>query len=158
MELNIGEVVEGKITGISKFGAFVEIAPGKSGLVHISEISNDYISDINDIYKVGDVVKVKLISAEGGKISLSIKQTLPADGTPVRERRAKRVSTPRPRYQSPGRPGDAVWETSSVDSDLSFEDKLKRFQMASDEKLSELKRKNNNDGKRRGRRGAVPTI
>ena len=158
MELNIGEVVEGKITGISKFGAFVEVAPGKSGLVHISEISNGYVSDINDIYKVGDVVKVKIISAEGGKLSLSVKQALPAGGAPVRERREKKVSAPRPKYRSPGRPGDVVWETSSADTDLSFEDKLKKFQMTSDEKLSELKRKNNTDGKRRGRRGAVPTI
>lgn len=158
MELSIGEVVEGKITGISKFGAFVEVAPGKSGLVHISEISNGYISDINDIYKVGDVVKVKIISAEGGKLSLSIKQTLPTDHAPARERRERKPSTPRPRYQSPGRPGDAVWETASADADLSFEDKLKKFQMASDEKLSELKRKNNTDGKRRGRRGSAPVI
>ena len=158
MEVNIGEIVEGKITGISKFGAFVEVAPGKSGLVHISEISNGYISDINEIYKVGDVVKVKVISVEGGKLSLSIKQTLPKDSAPAKDRREKKPSTPRPKYQSPGRPGDAVWETSTGDAELSFEDKLKKFQMASDEKLSELKRKNNTDGKRRGRRGGVPVV
>ncbi len=158
MEWNIGDVVEGKITGISKFGAFVEIAPGSVGLVHISEISNVYISDINDVCSVGDTVSVKIISAEKGKLSLSIKQTL-SEATPVKkDRRERKPSAPREKYRSPGRPGDAVWEASSSDAEMSFEDKLNKFKMASDEKLLALKRKNNMDGKRRSRKGAAPVI
>jgi len=157
MEWNVGDIVEGKITGISKFGAFVELAPGKVGLVHISEISTGYVSDINDVHKVGDEVSVKIISVENGKISLSIKQTM-ADAPVKREHKVKRESQPRARYQSPGRPGDAMWEVSPADENLSFEDKLSKFKQASDEKLGDLKRKNNMEGKRRGRKGAVPII
>lgn len=159
MEWKVGDVVEGKITGISKFGAFVEFAPSKIGLVHISEISTDYVSDINEIHKVGDVVTVKIISEENGKISLSIKQTM-ADAEPKakKEFKEKKKSTPKPKYQSPGRPGDAVWEKAPSDSGLSFEDKLTLFKQASDEKLGDLKKKTNMDGKRRNRRGSIPVI
>lgn len=157
MEWNVGDVAEGKVTGISKFGAFVELAPGKVGLVHISEISTGYVSDINDIYKVGDTVSVKVISLEKGKMSLSIKQTM-ADAAPKKEFKEKKTFAPKAKYQSPGRPGDAVWEATQADDDLSFEDKLNKFKMASDEKLSYLKKKNNMDGKRRSRKGAVPMI
>lgn len=157
MEWKVGDIVEGKITGISKFGAFVEFAPGKIGLVHISEISTGYVSDINEIHKVGDSVRVKIISDENGKISLSIKQTM-ADAAPKKENREKKKSGPRVKYQSPGRPGDAVWETTVADAGMSFEDKLNLFKQLSDEKLGDLKRKNNADGKRRSRRGAAPSM
>ncbi len=159
MEWKVGDVVEGKITGISKFGAFVEFAPGKVGLVHISEISTGYVSDINEIHKVGDAVTVKIISEEKGKISLSIKQTMSgAESSPKKEFKEKKKSAPKAKYQSPGRPGDAVWEKAPADSGLSFEDKLSLFKQASDEKLGDLKKKNNMDGKRRSRRGSAPLI
>ena len=75
MELEIGAIQEGKVTGITKFGAFVLLPGGKSGLVHISEIANAYVNDVNDYLKVGDAVKVKILSVnEAGKINLSIKQ------------------------------------------------------------------------------------
>lgn len=154
MEFNVGDVADGKITGISKFGAFVELEPGKVGLVHISEISTGYVSDINDIHSVGDVVKVKVISFEKGKMSLSIKQTM-TESAPKKEFKEKKPHTPKARYQSPGRPGDAVWESATGDDGLSFEDKLNKFKMASDEKLSYLKKKNM-DSKRRSRKGDIP--
>ena len=158
MEWKVGDVVEGKITGISKFGAFVEFAPGKVGLVHISEISTGYVSDINEIHKVGDAVTVKIISEEKGKISLSIKQTMSdAEAKPKKEFKEKK-SAPKERYQSPGRPGDAVWEKAPADTGLSFEDKLSLFKQASDEKLGDLKKKNNMEGKRRSRRGSASVI
>ncbi len=157
MDWNVGDIVEGKITGISNFGAFVELAPGKVGLVHISEISSQYVANINDVYSVGDEVKAKVISTDKGKISLSIKQL---DG-PVpqkKEFKEKKTHTPRPKYQSPGRPGDATWETPATDIDMSFEDKLNKFKLTSDEKLYALKKKSGNDGKRRGKRGMAPIV
>ena len=157
MEWKVGDIVEGKITGISKFGAFVEFAPGKIGLVHISEISAGYVSDINEIYKVGDVVTVKIISEEKGKISLSIKQTM-SEAEPKKDTREKKKSAPKAKYQSPGRPGDTVWETTAADSGMSFEDKLNLFKQLSDEKLGDLKRKNNMDGRRRSRKGTMPVM
>ena len=76
MQLTKDLITEGTITGITKFGVFVEIEKGVSGLVHISEVSNTFVQDINDIYKVGDTVKVKVLNCDDPKkISLSIKQT-----------------------------------------------------------------------------------
>lgn len=75
MPPEVGSVVGGKVTGISKFGAFVQIEGGKSGMVHISEISNSYVSDINEFLKDGQEVRVKIIGIdEKGRINLSIKK------------------------------------------------------------------------------------
>lgn len=75
MALEVGEVFEGKVTGITKFGAFVAMPDGKNGLVHISEIANTYVNDINEFVKEGQVVKVRVIGiGDGGKVNLSIKQ------------------------------------------------------------------------------------
>ena len=72
MGLEIGAVIEGKVTGITKFGAFVALPEGKSGLVHISEVANSYVNDVNDYLSVGQTVKVRVISInEAGKINLS---------------------------------------------------------------------------------------
>lgn len=81
MALEVGNIVEGTITGIAKFGAFVELPDKKVGLVHISEVANEYVSDVNDYLKVKDKVKVKVITIDDrGKIALSIKQAQPATG------------------------------------------------------------------------------
>ncbi|WP_027364269.1 S1 RNA-binding domain-containing protein [Desulfotruncus alcoholivorax] len=110
MPVQLGEIIEGKVTGITSFGAFVELPDGKTGLVHISEIAEEYVKDINDFLKLNDVVKVKVISVDPkGKIGLSIKQTI--------ERRRK-----------PARP------------EVSFEEKLSRFLKDSDERLQSLRR------------------
>lgn len=88
MQVEIGEILEGKVTGITKFGAFVELEEGKTGMVHISEVSNSYVEDINQFLKEGDVVKVKVINiTEEGKISLSIKKTQPKPVKPQGEGR-----------------------------------------------------------------------
>ena len=88
MALEVGEVFEGKVTGITKFGAFVAMPDGKNGLVHISEIANSYVSDINEFVKEGQVVKVRVIGiGDGGKVNLSIKQAeAPAQPRPARPR------------------------------------------------------------------------
>lgn len=88
MALEVGEVFEGKVTGITKFGAFVAMPDGKNGLVHISEIANTYVNDINEFVKEGQVVKVRVIGiGDGGKVNLSIKQAeAPAQPRPQRPR------------------------------------------------------------------------
>lgn len=76
MTIEVGSVMEGTVTGITKFGAFVELPDKKVGLVHISEVANEYVKDVNDFLKVRDKVNVKVLSVDDkGKIALSIKQT-----------------------------------------------------------------------------------
>ncbi len=124
MQLEVGSVVSGKITGITNFGAFVQLEGGKVGLVHISEIALEYVKDINEHVKVGDEVKVKVVSiAPGGKISLSIKKVL-------EEEQKNKVS----------RPADVEMFTSRQETDLSFEEKMSRFKQDSDDKMLALKR------------------
>ncbi|MCD8381872.1 MAG: S1 RNA-binding domain-containing protein, partial [Clostridiales bacterium] len=83
MELEVGAILEGKVTGITKFGAFVALPGGRSGLVHISEIAYSYVSDVSEFLSVGQDVRVKLISIdEGGRINLSIKKTAPPPPRP----------------------------------------------------------------------------
>lgn len=85
MELENGTILEGKVTGITKFGAFVALPGGRSGLVHISEVAYSYVSDVNEFLKVGDEVKVKVINVDdNNRINLSIKQTLPPPARPER--------------------------------------------------------------------------
>jgi S1 RNA binding domain protein len=75
MSIEVGSTVEGKVTGITKFGAFIELPGGDTGLVHISEIANTYVKDINNFLKLNDMVRVKVINIDdNGKIGLSMKQ------------------------------------------------------------------------------------
>ena len=148
MELEIGAIQEGKVTGITKFGAFVLLPGGTSGLVHISEIANAYVSDVNDYLKVGDTVKVKILSVnEAGKVNLSIKQAQPSAPRPARPSRpaqpaqnaARPTYAPRPSnggYRSAA-PRDG--EEAGPSGDSSFEDKLKHFMQQSDSKISDSK-------------------
>ena len=78
MEYEVGAILEGKVTSITKFGAFVALEGGKSGLVHISEIANTYVNDVHDFLQEGQVVKVKLLAIKEGKLDLSIKKARPA--------------------------------------------------------------------------------
>ena len=141
MELEIGAIQEGKVTGITKFGAFVLLPGGKSGLVHISEIANAYVNDVNDYLKVGDTVKVKILSVnEAGKVNLSIKQAQPSAPRPAQPsaNTARPAYTPRPAntYRSTA-PRDG--EVAPPTGDTSFEDKLKHFMQQSDSKINDSK-------------------
>lgn len=131
----MGSILMGKITGITKFGAFVALAPGKSGLVHISEIANSYVSDIREHFSEGQEVTVKVIGFdESGRINLSIKAALPQS---VR----LKSETPRGIPQSSAarqQQNERVFSPQSV-AETSFEDKLKRFMQDSDSKISGLK-------------------
>lgn len=141
MQLEVGSIVEGKITGITKFGAFVEIEPRVTGLVHISEISNSYVAQIEDHLKVGDIVKVKVLSVENKKIALSIKQAEPAQ--PKEHHNAQ--SSERRNFQNRSKP--LVYNgLPKKEKPTTFEDMLARFKQNSEERISDIKR--NMDGKR----------
>ena len=144
MALEVGSIAEGKVSGIMPFGAFVSLGGSNVGLVHISEVASQYVTDIKDHLKVGDVVRVKIINIdEKGKISLSIKQAV--------EKKKKEKTAEAPKKTGPVRPADIDWGRD--DSQLSFEDKLSKFKQDSDERMLALKR--SNDSKRSGgyRRG-----
>jgi len=136
MSLEKGSIVEGKVTGVMPFGAFVSLPDGKSGLVHISEITKEYVKDINDYIKQGDTVKVKVLDIDkNGKINLSIRQAV------LEKKKNQEKAT------GPVRPADIDWSLKD-DEELSFEDKLSRFKKDADEKMLALKR--SNESKRSG--------
>ena len=158
MEPQVGSIVEGKVTSITKFGAFVALDSGKSGLVHISEIANSFVNDVHDFLQEGQTVKVLVLSAENGKINLSIKKALPPQ-----ERPAPRG--PRPGMNGGARPAGGAARPAPQQSrpafasrqqplppsgDQSFEDKLKQFLTSSEGKMADLNR--SIDGKRGGGR------
>lgn len=130
MALEPGTIVEGKVTGITQFGAFIAMSEGKTGLVHISEIAPEYVKNIHDHLKENDVVKVKVLSIDAnGKVSLSIKQA-------ILEERAKAKKAPR--RPTAGRPDDVEWPKK--ERPTSFEDMMAKFKQDSDEKLSDMKK------------------
>ena len=142
MQLKVGDIVEGKITGITNFGVFADIGEGVSGMVHISEISSNYVKDINEFLKVGDTAKMKVLSiGESGKISLSIKNAQEIKPPVKKERRPKRA-------QAVSEPDKSfVWESETKEP-ASFEEMMSRFKKNSDEKISDLKRKSPETRKR----------
>lgn len=150
MQLEVGEVFEGKVTGITKFGAFVAMPDGKNGLVHISEIANTFVSDINEFVKTGETVKVKVIGiGEGGKVNLSMKQAQPPQPRPSRPRPAGGQDSREPRESREGRPQQRrnfapredrrSGHVSGPTGDVSFEDKLKQFMQESDSRIADNK-------------------
>lgn len=148
-QIETGVIVEGKVTGIAAFGAFVELEGGKTGLVHISEVASEYVSDINQHIKEGQVVKVKVIGMEKGKISLSIKQANPASDTSKKERKAPRPKRNDNRGKQESGPKQPPEEFSfGTKKEMSFDDMLQKFKQDSDEKFQDLKR--SNEGKRSG--------
>lgn len=148
MELAVGTIVSGKVTTITKFGAFVSLGDNKSGLVHISEVAAAFVSDVHDFLTEGQEVQVKVLSiSPEGKINLSVKQALPA----AQEVKPRGAYQPRNAPQRPAQRNTApVVPAPAVPAEVSFEDKLKQFMTMSDSKMSELNR--NRDGKRHKRR------
>ncbi|TCS81002.1 S1 RNA-binding domain-containing protein [Pectinatus cerevisiiphilus] len=145
MSIEVGNVLEGIVTGITNFGAFVELPGGKVGLIHISEVADVYVKDVKDFLKEREKVKVKVLTIDGNKIGLSIKQLQEkkplhpaaprANTTPARFTQRKNFNTDFRRQNNLGVP--------------SFEDKLSKFLKDSDEKLTDLRKKT--DSKRGGR-------
>ena len=136
MALEIGSVVEGKVTSIAKFGAFVLLPEGKSGLVHISEIANAFVSDVNEFVQVGQSVKVRVLNiSEDGKINLSIKRAEEQSAAaPARSPRAtRRPESERPRENAAPRMGEVAPRSENQE----FEDKLKKFMQESDSRIAD---------------------
>ena len=149
MEPQVGSILEGKVTTITKFGAFVALGNGKSGLVHISEIANTFVNDVHDFLQEGQDVKVLVLSAENGKINLSIKKTQPRPERTAAPRTPRPAASPRPAGGAP-RFARTAQQPIPPSGDQSFEDKLKQFLSSSEGKMADLNR--NIDGKRGGRR------
>lgn len=128
MPVLVGNVVEGTVTGITNFGAFIQLPEGKTGLVHISEISHDYVNNVSDYLKKDQAVKVKILSiSDEGKISLSIRQAEPKKSTT--------------------KPVEIDWnKTDDKQKFMSFEDKMAKFLKDSSEKQEQLKKKETKKG------------
>lgn len=151
MAIEVGSKLEGKVTGITNFGAFIELEPGVTGLVHISEIADNYVKDIKDFLKIADVVTVKVINIEkDGKIGLSIKQAVDKPKEEQRPERFERGGDRPPRGDRGPRGGDRGGRGDRNDRiKPSFDDKLSRFLKDSEDRLSTLRRQT--DSKRGGR-------
>lgn len=136
MQSKAGEVYEGKVTGLTGFGAFIRLDNGESGMVHISEVSTAFVKDIHDFLTVGQSVKVKVLSVgEDHKISLSIKQA----ESRVKEAVPRQNSKPAPRSQgSAGFSGKPRSQQSA--GSMSFEDMMAKFKADSEEKMTALRR------------------
>ncbi|GIO35028.1 MULTISPECIES: S1 domain-containing RNA-binding protein [Paenibacillus] len=158
MAIEVGTKLEGKVTGITHFGAFVDLSGGVTGLVHISEIADNYVKDVNDHLKINDVVTVKVINVDkDGKIGLSIKQAVDKPASEARPPRG-----PRPERTGGGN-GDRFGGGGGFNrerggrpfkpaaSKTSFEDKMSRFLKDSEERISSIKKHTES---KRGGRGA----
>ncbi len=157
-QVAVGSILDGKVTGITKFGAFIQIAEGVTGMVHISEVASTYVKEIREHINENQQVKVKVLSiADDGKISLSIKKAEPVQSREAqngpREKRnyrdskkpSKPFSSKAPVYSPPNR---------QIAENMSFEDMLSKFKQSSDDKMSDLKKymdvKRGSSNRRRG--------
>ena len=167
MELTVGAILEGKVKSITNFGAFVALPENKTGMVHISEVANAYVSDIRQHLTEGQDVKVMVIGNENGKINLSIKRLEPK---PQRENTGRPVGfrndrAPRPEgqgqsggyrnngYQNQNRPqrntAAPAQPAAPKTADQLFEEKLKAFMTESDSKIASIKQYSDHRSKRR---------
>jgi S1 RNA binding domain protein len=123
MLVEVGKIVEGKVSGITNFGAFIQLPGGKVGLVHISEVANEYVKDVKAHLKENQSVKVKILSVDNnGKISLSIKKAM-EDNSEIKSKR----------------PDEYDWGKNSTEK-MSFEERLAKFMKDSDERMHDLKK------------------
>jgi S1 RNA binding domain protein len=144
MSIEVGSKLQGKVTGITNFGAFVGLPGGLTGLVHISEVADNYVKDINEHLKVGDEVEVKVLNVEqDGKIGLSIKK---AKERPPQSTTSRPSSSHRPRNSN--RQGGGYRDQREQET---FEQKMNRFLKDSEDRLTSLKRHTES---KRGGRGA----
>lgn len=143
-------LLEGKITKITGFGAFVELTDGRSGLIHISEIADGFVDDIHRFVTEGQEVKVVLVNTdEKGRLSLSLKRAAPSGNAPSwnagnqqkkpfreRPKRQSREAAPAPDFSTPPPDFDSLPKKTDAD----FEDMMSKFKARSDEKISDLKK------------------
>jgi len=137
MGLEIGSIVEGRVTGITKFGAFVALPGGKSGLVHISEVANSFVSDVHDFVQIGQTVKVLVLSvSDDGKINLSLKRVENDPAPKPRQaapRPAAKPAAPAVKHIVPAQRTEADGPSANQD----FEDRLKKFMQDSDSRIAD---------------------
>ena len=143
MELTVGAVLEGKVKSITNFGAFIALPENKTGLVHISEVANTYVSDVRQQLTEGQDVKVVVLSAEEGKVNLSIKRLEAKSQQDTRPPR--RENAPRQTRTAPTPP------PAPKTADQLFEEKLKQFMSESDSKISSLRQYSDHRTKSRRR-------
>ena len=149
MEFTVGAILDGKVKTITNFGAFITLPENKTGLVHISEVANTFVSDIRQHLKEGQDVKVMIIGTENGKINLSMKRLepkqepasrggnfRPKDGAPAQNRPQRSAPTPPPAPKT---------------ADQLFEEKLKQFMSESDSKISSIRQYSDHRTKSRRR-------
>lgn len=160
MELTVGAVLEGKVKSITNFGAFIALPENKTGMVHISEVANAYVSDIRQHLTEGQDVKVMVIGNENGKINLSIKRLEPKparENGPRNDFRSnnggqRRDFAPRPNQNQNRAPRNApVQNAAPKTADQLFEEKLKAFMSESDSKISSIKQYSDHRTKSRRR-------
>ena len=137
MEFTVGTILEGKVKSITNFGAFIALPENKTGLVHISEVANAYVSDIRQHLTEGQEVKVVIIGTDGGKLNLSIKRL---EAKKERENAPRKEAAPRRAPTPPPAPKTA---------DQLFEEKLKAFMTESDSKISSLRADHRTKSRRR---------
>jgi S1 RNA binding domain protein len=149
MAIEVGTKLEGKVTGITHFGAFVDLTGGITGLVHISEIADSYVKDVHEHLKINDMVMVKVINVDkDGKIGLSIRQAV---DKPPEQQQAQQPQQRGPRERGGGGGGRPFNKQGGASRSPSFDDKLTRFLKDSEERISNLKK--STESKRGGRGG-----
>ena len=157
MELTVGAVLEGKVKTITNFGAFVTLEDNKTGMVHISEVANTYVSDIRQHLTEGQDVKVMVIGLDGGKINLSIKrleakpqrENAPRQGGNFRNN-PRRDNQNAPAQNRPARNAPTPPPAPKT-ADQLFEERLKQFMSESDSKISSIRQYSDHRTKSRRR-------
>ena len=147
MELTVGAILEGKVKSITNFGAFISLPENKTGMVHISEVANSYVSDIRTFLTEGQDVKVMVISLDNGKVNLSIKRL---EAKPQRDNAAPRRENPAPQTGRPPRTAPTPPPAPKT-ADQLFEEKLKAFMSESDSKISSIRQYSDHRTKSRRR-------
>lgn len=137
MELTVGTILEGTVKTITKFGAFIALPEGATGMVHISEVAHAYVNDIREHLTEGQTVKVMVVSTENGKVNLSIKKTQTPPQRPARRD-----------FSAETRPAPTERSAASTEGQ-SFDDMLKRFMADSDSKISGLRSNHKTKTRRR---------
>ena len=151
MELTVGAILEGKVKSITNFGAFISLPENKTGMVHISEVANTYVSDIRQHLTEGQDVKVVVIGAEAGKVNLSIKRLEPK---PQRDKAPGNFRSGAPHRDNPQPQNRSAAPTpppAPKTADQLFEEKLKAFMSESDSKISSIKQYSDHRTKSRRR-------
>ena len=148
MELTVGAILEGKIKSITNFGAFVALPENKTGMVHISEVANAYVSDIRQHLTEGQDVKVVVIGLDNGKVNLSIKRLQPREAAPRREGAPRRENRSAGESR-PAQPAAVTPPPAPKTADQLFEEKLKAFMAESDSKIASCKQYDRPKGRRR---------